>query len=218
MRVDIGRARDREAERHHELGFGEVLCRGLVHDLRHRLGALEQAVAHDGIAMDEDALPRHQHIVEYRQPVALIEPRRQREIHRRGGVLVYDRWAADKAQPLCRYGNCEAERIRRGFVVGRQKRRGHDQDFVGIGAQGRDHARAVHDDAGIGFLDDLGGEVLLLALDRARAIDLRIEERVRHAQIALAGEDVIGADIVGEALVGAGRIPAPRRPARSPSH
>ena len=55
-------------------------------------------------------------------------------------------------------------------------------------------------------LDDLGGEVLLLALHRARAVDLRVQQRVRHAQIVLAGEDVIGADVVGEALVAAAEL------------
>ena len=58
--------------------------------------------------------------------------------------------------------------------------------FVGISAQRRDHAGAVDDDPGIGLADDLGGEVLVLALDRTRAIDLRVEQSVRHAQIALA--------------------------------
>jgi hypothetical protein len=90
MRVDIGRARDRAAEGQHELGLGQILGRGLVHDLRHRAGALEQPVAHFRVAVDEDALPRHQHVVEHRQPVALVEPRGERVIHRRGGVLVHD--------------------------------------------------------------------------------------------------------------------------------
>src|SRR5205823_5381952 len=73
----------------------------------------------------------------------------------------------------------------------------------GIGPQGRDHAGPLHDNPGVGLLNDLGGEVLFLALDRARAVDLRVQQGVRHAQVMLAGMDVIGADIVGEALVGA---------------
>src|SRR5947199_2079309 len=36
---------DRAAERQHELGLRQILRRGLVHDLRHRAGALEQTIA-----------------------------------------------------------------------------------------------------------------------------------------------------------------------------
>ena len=116
---------------------------------------------------------------------------------------MHHRRAAHEAQPRRRHRDREAERIGRGLLVGRQEGRGHDQDLVGIGAQGRDHARAVDDDAGVGFFYDFRREVLFLALDRARAIDLRVQQRVRHAQIALAGQDVIGADIVGETRVAA---------------
>src|SRR5213082_1281083 len=49
-------------EREHEFGLRQILRRGLVHDLRHRAGTLEQAVTHLRVAMDEDPLPRHQHI------------------------------------------------------------------------------------------------------------------------------------------------------------
>src|SRR5205085_609091 len=75
------------------------------------------------------------------------------------------------------------------------------EEIVGIGAQGRDHTCALEDHPRVGFLDDLGGEILLLPLDRARAVDLRIEQGVRHAQIALARMHVIIADVIGETLV-----------------
>ena len=61
MLVDL---RDGEGEPHHELGLGEVLGRELVHDLRHHAGAVVKAVAELGVAVDEDPLPRHQHVVE----------------------------------------------------------------------------------------------------------------------------------------------------------
>jgi hypothetical protein len=110
-----------KAERHHELGLGQILGRGLVHDLRHRPGALEEAVAHLRIAVDEDALPRHQHIVEDREPVALVEPRGERIIHHRGAVLMHHRRPADEAQPFRRDRDREPERIGRGLGIGREK-------------------------------------------------------------------------------------------------
>ena len=100
MRVDLGRARHREGDRHHEFGLGEVLGAELVHDLRHRAGAVVEAVAHLGVAVDEDALPRHEHIVEDHHRIRLVEPRRERIVHRRAGVLMHDRRPADEAQPL----------------------------------------------------------------------------------------------------------------------
>ena len=46
MLVDVGGFRDRETQPHHELGLRQVLGAELVHHLRHRAGAVVQAVAH----------------------------------------------------------------------------------------------------------------------------------------------------------------------------
>src|ERR1700736_5876358 len=72
-------------------------ARELVHDLRHDAGAIVEAVAQRGIAMNEDALPRHQHVVEDRHRIGLVEARRERVIEQRGGVLVDHRRAADES-------------------------------------------------------------------------------------------------------------------------
>jgi hypothetical protein len=95
--IDVGRLGDRKGEPHHEFGLRQVLDRELVHDLRHDTGAVVEPVAQLGVAVDEDALPRHQHVVKDHHCIGLVEARRQRVIHRRGGVLVDHRGAADEA-------------------------------------------------------------------------------------------------------------------------
>jgi hypothetical protein len=72
------------------------------------------------------ALPRHQHVVEHREPVALVEPRRQRVVHARGGVLVHHRGPARrKRSPGVATGIAEAEGIGRRLGVGGEKGRRH---------------------------------------------------------------------------------------------
>ena len=186
--------------------FARFLLEVWCINLRHRLGTLKEAVAHLRLAVDEDALPGHRHVVEDGEPVALVEARRQRKVHRRGSILMHDRGSANKAQPRAGDRDREPERVWRRLRIGSEKGRRHHQNLVGIGAQGRDHAGARDHDPGIGLFGDLGGEVFLLAHNRARAVDLRIEQRVRHAQISLAGEDVIGADIVGKSRVTAAEL------------
>jgi hypothetical protein len=81
--------------------------------------------------------------------------------------------------------------------VGRRQ----DEKVVGIGAQGRHHARAANDDPDIGLLDDLRRQILVLFLDRPRAVDPRVDQGVGHADVVLADIPVIAADVLGEALV-----------------
>ena len=69
-----------------------------MHDLRHDAGAVVEAVAQCCIAMNEDALPRDQHVVEDRHRIGLVEARREGVIEQRGSVLVDHRRPADEAQ------------------------------------------------------------------------------------------------------------------------
>ena len=104
-----------------------------------------------------------------------------------------------KRSPAWSHRDAEAEGVGRGLRrVGEVGGR-HHPDIVGIGAQRRDHARAADHDAGIGLLHHLGGEVLVLLLHRTRAIDLRIDQRVRHHDVVLAGVQVVVPEIVGVA-------------------
>jgi len=162
----VGRLRDGKGEPHHELGFRPILGRELVHDLRHDAGAVIEPIAQRGIAMNKDALPRHQHVVEDRHRIGLVEARRERVIHRRGGVLVDHRRPADEAQTRRVDPDAEPEGVRLGFLAGGDVGRRQDDEVVGIGRQGGHHTGAADHNPGIRFLDDLGGEILVLLLDR----------------------------------------------------
>ena len=199
--VDIGRFGDRAAEPHHELGLGEVLGRELVHDLRHDAGAVVEPVAQLGVAMNEDALPRHQHVIEYDHRVGLVEARREWIIHHRSGVLVDHRRATDEPQPRRVDRNAEAERVGLRLLAVGEVGRGQHQQIVRVGAQGGHHAGTANDDAGIGFLDDFRREILVLLLDRPRAVDLRIDQSMCKADVVFADPGMIGADILGKAAV-----------------
>ena len=111
------------------------------------------------------------------------------------------RRAADEAQTRRVDRDAEADRVRLGFLAVGDVGRWHDQEVVGIGAQRRDHARAADDDPAVRFLDDLRGQVFGLLLDRFRAVDLRVDQRVGQAEVAVADLGVVGLQIVGEALV-----------------
>src|SRR6266481_9268494 len=54
---------------------------------------------------------------------------------------------------------------------------------------------------GIGFFDDLCRQILVLLLDRPRAVDLRIDQGVGHADVVVTNMGVIGAKILGETPV-----------------
>ena len=62
--------------------------------------------------------------------------------------------------------DAEPEGVGLRLLAGGDIGRGQDDEVMGIGGQGRHHAGAADDDPGIGFLDDLGGKIFLLLLDR----------------------------------------------------
>ena len=73
-------------------------------------GAREQGVGQLDIAVQKDAVPRHQHVVEDRHGVGLLEARAERMIPFRL-VAVVERLAADEAQALGVGRNAEGERV-----------------------------------------------------------------------------------------------------------
>ena len=181
--------------------MNSALARFLVHDLRHDAATVVEAVAQLGIAVDEHPLPRHQHVIEDDHRVGLVEARGERIVHRRGGVLVDYRGAADKAQTGCVDLDAEAESVRLGFLAVGDVGRRQNEKVVGIGAQGRHHAGTANDDPGTGLLDDLRRQILVLLFDRPRAVDLRVDQGMGHANVILADMLVVAADVLGEALV-----------------
>jgi hypothetical protein len=78
-------------------------------------------------------------------------------------------WITEGRQTKRRPGHTEAEGVRLGLLAGGEVDRRQDQEVVRIGAQGRNHPRAADDDPGVGFLDDLRCEILILLFDRLRA-------------------------------------------------
>ena len=195
-------AHHQRGEAEHELALGDVLDHHLVRHVDDGAGARVRLVAALDVAIQEDVLPRHEHVVEDHDRVHLLEARAERMIEVRAAVV--DALAADEAQARRVVRNGEAERVRRVFLRALQQRRGEHHDLVGD-RQRREHAAAADDDAGIGFLLDARGEERVRLLRRAHgAIGLRRNQRVRQAQIVLAQILVVANGVGAEARIGLG--------------
>ena len=91
-------------------------------------GAVVETVAQLGVAVDEHSLPRDQHVVEDHHRVGLVKARRQRVIHRRSGVLVDHRGAADEAQTRRVDLDTEPEGVGLGLLAGGEVGRRQDDE------------------------------------------------------------------------------------------
>ena len=161
VHVDLRGAHKGEAERHHELGLGEVLGDKLVRHPRARPGPRVDGVERLHVTVEEDPLPGHLDIVEHDHAVGLVEPARQREIERGAGLAVDHGGAANQPHAGRRHRHREADREGLCLLGIRQRvgRRGHHHQLVGKGAQRRQHPRAPDHDAGIGLAHRLGRQI-----------------------------------------------------------
>ena len=78
--VGLDAARQRNSQRGHEFAFDEPAHCRLMPGVALQPGAREQGIGQFDIAVKEDAVPRHQHVVKNRHGVGLLEARAERMI------------------------------------------------------------------------------------------------------------------------------------------
>ena len=187
--------------------------RAAVHDeARQEAGAREKIVGLLHVAVDEDVLPGHQHLVEDEHRVVLVEPARQRIVegaaHRGRRHLVG--CAADElhARRIGRDHEDDGEFL----VLNRNQPVMGDEGVVGQHRAGRHHLGAGDDDAGVGLLLDMAADVADL-VRRPVAVDRRMDDGVIDEGHALLAELVPALRIVLIGIVEIG-IGAERRQER----
>ena len=116
---------------------------------------------------------------------ASISSKRDRERVVPRVALRRERVAADELEPRRRHRDREADRVLP--VLEAQVAAGVDGQLVGERRERCEHARAADEDAVLGVLDlvqrDLAGRLLGLG---DRAVDLRVDQRVRERQVVVA--------------------------------
>ena len=153
-------------------------------EARDEAGAREKAVGLFEVAIGEQVLPRHQHLVHDEDGVVLVDPRRQRVIertaHRRRRHLVGG--AADQLHARTIHRDHREQRhlgpAQRGRAVIA------DEVVMGERGAGRDHLGAADDHAGVGLLFDVNVDVHHVA-GRPPLVDWRVDERVIQKEAAL---------------------------------
>ncbi len=196
MHVRLHGLGERNDDADQELALGKTPHGGLVAGVVADAGLAEHRVAHLHVAVEEDAIPRDQHVVEHADGVGLLEARAERMIP---GVLgaVVERLAADEFQALGGAGNAESENVAFRSLTDAGLR--IDQEFVGGRTVGGEHLGAAHDQAVFGFLDHAEmGELVGLLMRSLGSVGLRIDDGVGGEQVALAAVLVVVADVVGK--------------------
>ena len=184
-----------------------------MHDeARQEAGAREEVVGLLDVAVDEDVLPGHQHLVHDEDGVVLVEPARERIVeraaHRGRRHLVGG--AADElhARRVGRDHEDDGEVL----VLQRDQPVMGDEGVVGQHRAGGHHLGARDDDAGIGLLLDVAADVADL-VRRPVAIDRRMDDGVIDEGHALLAELVPAPRILLVGIVEIG-IGAERRQER----
>ncbi len=165
----------------------------------------EVAVGLVEIAIEEDVLPGHEHLVEHQDRVVLVEPRGERVVegapHHRCVELV--RRPTDELYAGAVHREHRKQRHRR--VAQRRRPVVADEVEVGEGGSRGDDLCAAHDQAGVGLLFDVDIHVPHIVGHRG-FVDRRIHEGVVEKEAALLREAVpaLGVLVVGLVELGVG--------------
>ena len=165
-----------------------------------------------GRAVDEHAVPGHQHVVEDRDAVHLLEAAAERMIEARPRQRRH-RLAADEREPRRVARDPEDEPV--GVVAGRHAAERDHRDFLRDRRHGAEHLRAAHDDA-VGRLPHAAQvqERLFLLGRRLRPVDLRVDQHVGEEEVVLADVLVVARGILAEARAAAREAVRHQMPAR----
>src|ERR1051326_7902078 len=163
------------------------------------------------VAEEENALPRHQHIVEEHDAVHLLEARAERVIEMRAALI--EAVAAEELEPRGAAWNGKRQRVR-AVPLGIHADAGRiDCDLVRERPERRENAGAAHDDPGIGLAHHAQRGILLEIVNAGSgAAALQVDQRVGEHEVVLADQLVIPAHVVAEGGPAAGEIIGGRGP------
>ena len=122
---------------------------------------MELAAAHIRIAVYDDAVPRHFHIVEEHQRVVLVVAGRERVVKIRDGMLLV-RFARKYLEFLGCHRHGETDRIV--DFVGSERLQMRDEHFVCHDRAGAEHLGTADRHAGCILVDDLQHRVVVAEL------------------------------------------------------
>ena len=197
--LDTDRVHQHRGKAQQEFGLGDILHHHLMRHVDDGAGSRVSAVAAVHISVEEDALPGDEHVVEDHHRILLFKARAERMVV--DVAVVVHRFAAEELQPLGGAGNGKAEGIGRILGIRGEQRRGENEDFVGHG-QRRQHARAANHNAVVALLFDARAEEGVgLAGNACAAVGLRVDQRVRQAEVVLAHIFVVATRVLAEARV-----------------
>ena len=160
-------------------------------------GARAVVVAQLHVAQQEDALPRHQDVVEEHDGVHLLKAGAEGVVEVRTALV--KALAAEELDAGGVAGDGEGEGVLPVVVGQAVAGNGIDGDFVGNGAEGRQDAAAPDDETGVGLLD--GGESHFLGQivrGGRSAAALEVDQGVGEGDVVFPQELVVVEDVLLE--------------------
>src|SRR5262249_33095626 len=115
---------DVAGETSHKSQFHDATNCALQQGVARRMG--QKGIRRLNVAVDEYSLPRHQHVVKYRQGVLFVKPGRDWSIKYAPSIVI--RFTADKFQSRGIHRNGKAERVR--FFTGFAGIEGSNPDLI----------------------------------------------------------------------------------------
>ncbi len=196
--VTLHRSGQRDGDAGHELALGEAADRRLVPGVIAYTCLRKERVAYLHVAVEKDALPWDEHVVEHAHRVGLLEAGAERMIPLRLGAVV-EGLTADEPQPARSRRNAEGKHVALLALADAGLR--IDQELVRGRAVGSEHLGAAHDQPLFRLLDHAEmGEGVLVLVRALGAVGLRIDDGVGEKQVAVAAIGVVVAHIPREPL------------------
>ena len=157
---------------------------------------VDEVVVELPIAVAEDALPRHEDVVEDGEGVHLVEAAGEGLVVE--GAARVEALAADEAEAFRRNGDGEAEGVHL-LLLAAQGAVGRDEELVREGREGGEELGAAQDDALRGGVDDADGDVGVgLLADGGAPVHLRVAEAMGERQVVVADVGVVVDEVLGE--------------------
>ncbi len=171
-----------------------------MHHVHDRVGLGEGLVTQTRLAVHEQPLPRHQHVVEDDDGVHFLEPRGQRRVEMALAQIIGI--ARQQLQPRGRNRNGKGEGKGNVLLRALEHGRGEDLDLVCRWPEGGEQARAPDDDPRIGLTHHVQRHLVVEPPLPSNSVGLvRVEQRVGQHQIVFARVVVVVAHVLREIRV-----------------
>ena len=200
-RVDAGDLGDRVREAERQLELRPRARHRLVDDLRAPVRVRDDLVVADRVAVHEHAVVGHDDVVEDDHPVLLVEARRERVVER--GPRLGERVAQHDLEARRVHRDREAERVGR-VLLAAAGCPGRSRSRPRRGRASRACARRARRCPRTSRRPCAArSRRPRPAASGARAVDLRVHDRVRRREVVLAHQLVVADEILGALLVAA---------------